>query len=278
MTTRRRGIWARAVAGLAVGAALIVPAAASAAADLSIDKRDSADPVVTGSAFTYTIDVANGGPDPAGAVTVEDDLPNDLDLASATASQGTCETAGGDRVTCELGTLAPGATATVTLEVSARKAGTITNTATVTTTDPDSDPANNQDTETTVIADGPTGPVCKGQAATIIGTNGDDLLVGTDKRDVIFAGGGADRVDALGGKDIVCGKGGADLLRGGDDDDVVRGGGGRDRVRGNAGDDNLGGGARRDRLGGGLGNDLMKGGPGNDRCRGGAGADTKRSC
>lgn len=282
MLSRRPRRGALGIATLAIAGALAVPGAASAAtADLSIDKRDSADPVVSGTAFTYTVDVRNGGPDPATAVTVEDALPNELDLTSATASQGTCDVQG-RKVTCVLGTLASGASAAVTLQVSARKDGTIANTASVAGATGDTDPpANNQDTESTVInaaPPGPAGPTCKGQVADIVGTSGADVLVGTDKRDVIYAGGGDDQVRALDGKDIVCGNGGNDVLRGGDDGDIVRGGGGDDRVRGNAGDDNLGGGGGSDRLGGGPGDDLMKGGPGNDSCRGGPGDDTKRSC
>jgi len=278
---RRRG--ALGITSLVIAGALIAPGAASAAdADLSIDKRDSADPVVSGSAYTYTIDVLNNGPAAASNVIVKDTLSADLDLVSATASQGGSCTTQGRKVTCTFATLASMATATVTLQVSARKEGTITNTATVAGAVGDTDPqANNTDTESTVVTaapPGPAGPTCKGQVATIVGTSGADVLNGTEKRDVVVLMGGDDQFRGLGGKDVICGNGGDDLLRGGADADIVRGGGGNDRLRGNDGDDNLGGGAGRDKLGGGPGDDVLKGGPGNDSCRGGPGNDTKRSC
>ena len=44
-------------------------------ADLSIAKTDSADPVIPGQAFTYTLTVTNAGPSNATALTVSDTVP-----------------------------------------------------------------------------------------------------------------------------------------------------------------------------------------------------------
>jgi hypothetical protein len=93
----------------------------------------------------------------------------------------------------------------------------------------------------------PASGTCKGQQATISGTDGKDTLTGTDGADVIVAGGGKDKVKGGGGNDLICGRGGNDKLKGNDGDDTLRGGGGRDRMSGGPGEDSCGGGARRDR-------------------------------
>ncbi len=110
---------------------------------------------------------------------------------------------------------------------------------------------------------------CRGKAATIVGTDGDDDLMGTDGNDVIVALGGDDRVKGGKGNDRICGNEGSDDLRGN---------GGNDRLRGGGADDELGGGAGNDDLGGGGGRDKMSGGGGDDRCKGGPGRDRARDC
>lgn len=117
-------------------------------------------------------------------------------------------------------------------------------------------------------------PLCLGLPATIIGTNGRDVLRGTEGADVIFAGGGADTIVGLGGDDVICGGAGNDTIKGGDGDDRLLGGGGRDIVEGQAGQDTLNGGGGNDRLHGGSGNDQIKGRDGKDRLQGGLGDDT----
>ncbi len=91
-------------------------------------------------------------------------------------------------------------------------------------------------------------PTCRGVEATIVGTDGDDVLRGTPGDDVIVAGKGNDSVYAGAGNDIVCGNGGADSLWGEAGRDVLLGGGGADTVIG--GDDK----------------DKVRGGSGADRC------------
>ena len=78
-------------------------AADAGTADLSITKQDSPDPVTVGSPLTYTIGVANLGPDAGTNVTVTDTLPASVTLVSATASQGSCS--GTTTVTCTLGSV-----------------------------------------------------------------------------------------------------------------------------------------------------------------------------
>ncbi len=276
-TTTRRGWWAI-LPVLLVG--LGAPASALGVSDLSITKTDSADPVAEGAELTYTLTIANAGPDEANGVEAEDKLPSSLDFVSAVPSQGNCTTQG-KTVKCALGVLASGASASVAIKVLPKKAGQVSNTATATTTDTDSASANNTDTETTTVlapGGGGTGATCGGKNPTILGTTGADNLVGTTKNDVILALGGKDTVQGLGGKDIVCGAAGNDTIKGQAGNDLLKGGSGDDRIRGGGGDDLLRGGGGFDRLFGGTGADGLFGGGGPDQCRGGGGADTERSC
>ena len=124
-------------------------------ADLAVALADAPDPVAAGTQVTYTVTVTNGGPSPATSVTLTDVLPAAPRFVSATASQGSCSRTGsgqtGGTLTCGLGTLPSGGTATVTIVVKPSKAGTVTNTATVQALQPDPDAANNAATETTTV-------------------------------------------------------------------------------------------------------------------------------
>ena len=119
----------------------------------------------------------------------------------------------------------------------------------------------------------PNGPTCAGMAATIVGTDGNDVLVGTPGRDVIVAGAGHDTIRGLGGNDVICGGDGRDRIMGGKGTDIVSGGAGRDRIRGGAGGDTLSGDRGADRISGGRGDDILRGGSGDDRLRGASGVD-----
>jgi uncharacterized repeat protein (TIGR01451 family) len=121
------------------------------AADLQLTKTDSPDPAHVGKALTYTLNVKNNGGSNASGVILNDQLPKATGFGSVSTSQGTC-TRTKTSVTCNLRSLASGATATVTIVVKPTKKGTITNTASATATQP-SDPntANNTATATTTV-------------------------------------------------------------------------------------------------------------------------------
>ncbi len=106
---------------------------------------------------------------------------------------------------------------------------------------------------------------CHGRLATIVGTEGDDVLQGTPERDVIWGGGGNDTILGSLGNDLLCGGPGADLIHGGRGNDIADGGAGAgDRVIGDLGDDKLlGGSGDHDEVAGSLGIDTISGGPGN---------------
>jgi uncharacterized repeat protein (TIGR01451 family) len=121
------------------------------AANLSIAKSDSADPVTKGTELTYSIAVTNNGPGLAAGVQLTDSLPATVRFVSATSTAGGCAEADGI-VTCDLGDLVNGASATVTIVVKPKKAGIIANTAEVSSISPDPNPADNTDTEETVVS------------------------------------------------------------------------------------------------------------------------------
>ncbi len=120
-------------------------------ADLGITKSDSPDPVHIGQKLTYTIVVTNNGPDDATGVMLRDDFPKTTGFGSVSTTQGTCSRLK-TRVTCSLGTMANGSTATVTLLVKPTQKGTITNTVTVTATSPvDPNLTNNSASQQTLV-------------------------------------------------------------------------------------------------------------------------------
>jgi len=123
-------------------------------ADLPVAMNDSPDPIPARDQLTYTVTVRNDGPAGATGATLVDTLP-DAVFVSATPTQGNCVRQGkgnSDSVlTCELGPLAAGGTATVTIVVSPPRAGTITNTASVRANEPDPDRADNTATQTTTV-------------------------------------------------------------------------------------------------------------------------------
>ena len=83
-------------------------------ADVFVTKLDAPDPVVAGDKIVYTLLVVNGGSAAATGVRVDDELPGGETFVSASAG---CS--GGARVSCDIGTLAPGATATFTITATA---------------------------------------------------------------------------------------------------------------------------------------------------------------
>lgn len=250
--------------------------------DLALTKSDSPDPVTAGDNLIYTIKVQNLGTLPATEVKVIDDLPGGVDFVSATG--GICQR-DADKVTCDLGQVDVDTTATVTIVVKTKKAGTLSNTASVTSPE-DIVLANNSATATTTVSKAPAKPKKpkkpKGPpscaAPTIAGTAGDDVITGTSRGDVIVTFTGNDQVFAGGGSDLICTGGGADFVVGDSGGDTVIGGSGPDRLIGGDGGDLLKGKNGRDRLKGNAGNDTLNGGKKHDRCKGGPGRDTLVRC
>jgi uncharacterized delta-60 repeat protein/uncharacterized repeat protein (TIGR01451 family) len=107
--------------------------------------------VVAGGAFTYNVTVENRGAVPATNVVLTDTLPAGVSYVGSTASNGTPNESGGV-VTDNVGTLAPGATATLTINVTAGNTPMlVVDTVTATLTETDASPSNNTATEYTRI-------------------------------------------------------------------------------------------------------------------------------
>ena len=108
------------------------------AADVSVLKTGPGY-VFAGSNLTYTITVSNAGPAAATSTVVTDSLPVGVTFVSATG--GGANNSG--VVTWSVGTLASGATASVTVTVTAPTSGSVTNKASAGSTAPEANPADN---------------------------------------------------------------------------------------------------------------------------------------
>ena len=126
--------------------------------NLAIVKTSSPNPVEVNTALTYTLTVTNGGPDDATNVTVTDILPASFTIGAITPSQGACDPLVGTTLTCNLGTIANGGNATVTIEATPTQTGIISNTAIVSGDQPDPDPTDNSSTESTTVEGSGTEP------------------------------------------------------------------------------------------------------------------------
>jgi uncharacterized protein (DUF2147 family) len=93
----------------------------------------------------------------------------------------------------------------------------------------------------------PPARACKGHRATIVGTNGPDMLRGTRGKDVIVGLGGNDKLSGLAGNDVICGGSGKDILKGGKGNDKLYGEAGKDTLKGGPGKDKLKGGRGKDK-------------------------------
>lgn len=131
-------------------------------ADLAVTMSDSTDPVTAGNNLTYTVNVTNNGPQAATEVVlVNAPAPNER-FISAVPSQGTCIEEDGT-VSCKLGTLAAGASATVSIIVKAVEGSstilaagqTMASIAHVQSKESDTNSTNNTVTENTTLLPDP---------------------------------------------------------------------------------------------------------------------------
>ncbi|HWS26023.1 MAG TPA: autotransporter domain-containing protein [Xanthomonadales bacterium] len=160
---------------------IAVSGAAPNTADLSISKTDSADPVVYGERFSYTLTVRNLGPAAANAVVIRDPLPAGLAFVSAAGAGLVCT--GGAAVECRAAApLAAGQQLVALIAVDApATAGSITNEASVESSTTDAVLANNRATQTTAVN-------------TPEGSDAEDLLESTITNDDPIAGDAVDPV------------------------------------------------------------------------------------
>jgi uncharacterized repeat protein (TIGR01451 family) len=106
-----------------------------------------------GDQVTYTVTVTNTDSANSGTgVVLTDTLGANLTYVSATTSQGTFSQSGGV-VTFNVATLAPGASATLTVTAQATEDGTVTDSASVTSTSADPNTTNNSSSASTSVAE-----------------------------------------------------------------------------------------------------------------------------
>ncbi|MEZ4696711.1 MAG: hypothetical protein R2832_09885 [Rhodothermales bacterium] len=125
---------------------------ATPVADVSIDKSASRNPAVVEEPLTYTLTVTNGGPDEASGVEVTDALSSLVQLSTFQTSQGSC-VASGQTVACSLGSIVPGGSATVEIQVFPNSAGDLVNTASVWAVEDDPVTSNNESTVESRVID-----------------------------------------------------------------------------------------------------------------------------
>ncbi len=235
--------------------------------DVAITKTASPNPVEVDNDLTYTLKVTNNGSTTASGVVVNDNLPtSNISVVSATSTQGSCAVTGS--VSCSLGTLPSGASATVSIIVHVNSAGTLTNRASVTANEDDFNTANNSSAVTTSSKF-----LCFGVEATIVGSLGADSILGTLSNDVIVTRAGNDSVNGLLGDDLICSGDGNDSINAGNGNDKIESGKGIDLINAGSGNDQVFGGDDGDSINGGSGNDTINGGNGIDKVNGSSGID-----
>lgn len=213
--------------------------AGAATADLAVTETATPNPAMVRDSLSWTIAVTNNGTADATGVKVLDTLPTSgFSSISASASQGSCGAPASGVITCNLGSLANGASASVTVNGIPTVAGTLSNQVSVVGDQTDGQQANNTATQTVTVQP----MLCNGLRPTIVGTPGADILTGTK------------------GRDIIHGLSGNDTISGGNNNDIICGGLGQDTLKGDGG------------------NDTLNGEVGTDTCNGGSGTDTAINC
>jgi uncharacterized repeat protein (TIGR01451 family) len=147
------------------------PRTTQPSADLQIVKRVNHAAAAPGQLLTYTMVVTNHGPDSATNVKVTDTPRLSVTDVHAKPSQGSCTV--GKTLTCSLGTIANGKTATIVVTEKVLKPGTEINSASVTSASNDPKGSNNiSHAKTHVAAPAPKLSLTKTASPTKIGAGG----------------------------------------------------------------------------------------------------------
>jgi uncharacterized repeat protein (TIGR01451 family) len=104
-----------------------------------------------GASFTYLTTVTNNGSASAANVVLSDPFPSSLTVNSVSITQGSCGTSN-NTVTCNIGTMPSGTTATATITATVNTIGNLPTTATVSSSTTGPNPANNSSTLTLISA------------------------------------------------------------------------------------------------------------------------------
>jgi uncharacterized repeat protein (TIGR01451 family) len=106
--------------------------------------------VPAGRTLVTTAKIVNAGPDQATGITLTEPIPAGSTFVSAKPG-AKCPAPVSNTLTCTIGSLTPGGSATVTLTVTPTRVGTLTSTVTVGATSTDPDSADRTDTTTTTV-------------------------------------------------------------------------------------------------------------------------------
>jgi len=117
--------------------------------DTAVSLAAAPSPATQNTPLTYTATINNNGTQTATGVILSDSLPVDVNFVSATASQGSCN--GTAVISCALGDLASGASASVQITVTPTVTGTLGNSVSVTSLDVDANTANNNASANVVV-------------------------------------------------------------------------------------------------------------------------------
>jgi len=119
---------------------------APASANLALTSQTSAAQIVAGSPFTYTVQLANAGPDDAEDVVFSDLPPAGVTFTSCSSTEGSCTISGG-AASLNLPTVPDGDTVTITIQATLSATVTdgtnLVNTPSVTSSTSDPDTSNN---------------------------------------------------------------------------------------------------------------------------------------
>lgn len=129
---------------------LLWTGSAVASVDILVNLGDSPDPMPAGGQLTYTLVVANNGPDDATGVQITNTLPAGVSLVSVTPSQGSCT--GTTVITCNLGNINNNNNSSISIVVTVPTvATTLTNSVTSTRNEVDNNAGNDNAIELTTV-------------------------------------------------------------------------------------------------------------------------------
>ncbi len=142
---------------VAANVSVTVNAAPAGFVDLQLSTIDTPDPVVVNGSLNMAYTITNRGTAPASGVALDAELAT-FTFVSASGAGWSCNSAVSS--SCALATpLSAGASSTVTLQLRAPSAAaTVSTRATVRSTEPDANPADNVDAESTVVTTTPPPP------------------------------------------------------------------------------------------------------------------------
>jgi trimeric autotransporter adhesin len=176
------GLAFRAANGVFSFRSSIVKDLSAVSADLSVTIAASGSDT-TGQNTTYTATIKNAGPSASTNIALTVTAPSTGVLLSAAPSSGTCSTTGA--VTCDLGGLSSGASATVNFVISQQTAGESTLSVQVTGSENDPNLANNQASSSVAITGSAYGP-----APTIVSVTPAAILAGSSDTQITVTGSG----------------------------------------------------------------------------------------